>query len=107
MTLLDVDDCAGAIVHLADQAQAPTTVNLLAPGQWTRQREFTETLAGLLNSRVRRVDVRDRRQLRDPAVAEALTSSLRATTSHAGALAGYAWTAPRWPDILARHLVPS
>jgi nucleoside-diphosphate-sugar epimerase len=107
MTLLDVDDCAGAIVHLAEQADPPHTVNLLAPGQWARQREFTETLAGLMGARVRRVDPADRQQVRDPAVAEALTSSLRATTSHSGALDGYVWTAPRWPDILARHLSPS
>ena len=104
MTLLDVEDCAGAIVHLAEQAQPPMTVNLLAPGQWTRQREFTETLAGLLGACVCPIDVHDRRRFRDRAVAEALTFSLRATTSHPGALDGYVWRAPRWPDMLARHL---
>jgi nucleoside-diphosphate-sugar epimerase len=104
MTLLDVEDCAGAIVHLAEQPQPPATVNLLAPGQWTRQRHFTEALADLLSACVRRVDMHDRRHLRDRAVAEALTSSLRATTSHPEALRGYAWKAPLWPEMLGRHL---
>ena len=104
MTLLDVEDCAGAIVHLAEHARPPTTVNLLAPGQWTRQRQFTEALAGLLSVGVRRVDVHDRRRFRDRAVREALTSSLRATTRHPQALHGYAWKAPHWPEMLGRHL---
>jgi nucleoside-diphosphate-sugar epimerase len=107
MTLLDVEDCAGAILHLAEHARPPMTVNLLAPGQWTRQREFADALAGLLSARILHVDPHDRRLIRDRAVGEALTFSLRATTSHPGALDGYVWTAPRWPDMLARHVSPA
>jgi nucleoside-diphosphate-sugar epimerase len=107
MTLLDVDDCAGAILHLAEHAQPPMTVNLFAPGQWIRQRDFADALADLLGTPVRRVDVRDRGLLRDRAVGEALTFSLRATTSHPSALDGYVWAAPRWADMLARHVSAS
>jgi nucleoside-diphosphate-sugar epimerase len=103
MTFLDVEDCAGAIVHLAERAQDPMTVNLLAPGQWTRQRDFAETLARLLSARVLQVDVHDRRRVRDRAIGEALTFSLRATTNRPTALDGYVWKAPHWPDMLARH----
>lgn len=103
MTLLDIDDCAGAIVHLAERAAAPMTVNLFAPGQWTRQQEFAESLARLLDAQVVPVDARDPRLRGDRAVGEALTFSLRATTSQPRALVGYEWTTPRWPDMLARH----
>lgn len=103
MTLMDVEDCAGAIVHLAEHRRSPTTVNLLAPGQWTRQRDFAERLAHLLGARVVCIDPGDRRLGRDRAIGEALTFSLRATTSQPGALEGYDWTAPLWPEMLARH----
>jgi nucleoside-diphosphate-sugar epimerase len=104
MTLLDVEDCAGAIVHLAERAQPAMTVNLFAPGQWTRQRDFSGALADLLGARVGEVSADDRRLGRDRAVGEALTFSLRATTSQPRALEGYQWAVPRWPDMLARHL---
>lgn len=103
MTLLDVEDCGGAIVHLAEQRALPMTVNLLAPGQWTRQCDFAEALARLLGARVQPVEIPGRRLLRDRAVGEALTFSLRATTVHPGVLDGYAWKARYWPDMLARH----
>jgi nucleoside-diphosphate-sugar epimerase len=105
MTLLDVEDCAGAIVHLAEQDQLPETVNLLAPDQWTRQRDFAQALARLLGSSVRPVSVPGRRLLRDRAIGEALTFSLRATTRHPSVLDGYVWKAPSWPEMLARHSV--
>jgi len=103
MTLLDVEDCAGAIVHLAERDRLPKAVNLLAPDQWTRQRDFADVLARLLGTGVRPVSVGDSRLPRDRAIGEALTFSLRATTSHPGILAGYVWAAPRWPDMIARH----
>jgi nucleoside-diphosphate-sugar epimerase len=103
MTLLDVEDCAGSILHLAEHATAPMTVNLLAPGQWARQREFTEALAHVMRACVRPVNPRHTWRRGDRAVHEALTFSLRSTTRHPKALEGYVWKAPRWTDMIARH----
>jgi len=105
MTLLDVEDCAGAIVHLAAQPDPPATINLFAPDQRTRQRDFVETLAGLLRVPVRPVASAGAGRVRDRATSEALTSSLRAGTRHFEALGGYRWKAPSWPEMLTRHLV--
>jgi nucleoside-diphosphate-sugar epimerase len=103
MSLLDVEDCAGAIVHLAGHPSPPKSVNLCAPGQTLRQSTFVEGLAGLLGLEVRPAEVAGRRRRADRALVEALTSSLRAATTHQGTFDDYAFSVPRWQDMLARH----
>jgi nucleoside-diphosphate-sugar epimerase len=105
MTLLDVDDCAEAIVRLAARPQLPETVNLFTPGQTVRQKDFAMGLAELLGVHVRPVLHDDPRFPRDRALGESLTFSMRSATLNPDLLRGHAWKAPTWMDMLSRHLV--
>lgn len=104
MTFMDITDCAGAIVHLADRPAPGRTFNLFTPGQTARQSEFVRVLADLLGVGVRLVENDGLRRYRDPAVWEALTSSLRAFTVYEEVCSGYRFEVPLWPDMIARHL---
>ena len=104
MTFLDVRDCAGAIVHLAERSEPGKVFNLFAPGQVALQSEFAQVLSDVLGVGVRKVASDGLRRYRDRAVWEALTFSLRASTINEEARAGYQFEVAHWPDMIARHL---
>ena len=104
MTFLDVRDCAGAIVHLAERSEPGRVFNLFTPGQVALQSEFAQVLSDVLGVGVRQVDGDGLRRYRDPAVWEALTFSLRVSTINGEVRSGYQFEVPQWPDMIARNL---
>ena len=104
MTFLDVRDCAGAIVHLAGRSGPGRVFNLFTPGQVAQQSEFVQVLSDVLGVGVRRVDSDGFKGYRDPAVWEALTFSLRASTINEEVHSGYQFEVPQWPDMITRNL---
>ncbi len=106
MSFLDVRDCAGCIVHLAQRAVEGKVLNLFAPEQFARQAEFVAELSERTGSRVRAIAGRRLRAYRDPAVREALTSSFVAGTVHED-LRDYEFVAPTWRDMVSHHLPSS
>ena len=104
MTFLDVTDCAGAIVHLAERSEPGKVFNLFTPGQIALQSEFAQVLSDVLGVGVRQIKKNGLRRYRDRAVWEALTFSLRAFTINEEVRLGYRFEVPQWPDMIARHL---
>ena len=104
MTFLDVRDCAGAIVHLAERSEPGRVFNLFAPGQVALQSEFTQVLSGVLGVGVRPVESDGLRRYHDRAVWEALTFSLRASTINEDLRSGYRFEVTQWPDMIAQNL---
>ena len=104
MTFLDIRDCAGAIVHLAERSEPGKVFNLFTPGQVALQSEFAQVLSDVLGVGIRQVDSDGLRRYRDPAVWEALTFSLRGSTINGEVRSGYQFEVPRWPDMIARNL---
>ncbi len=101
MTLVDVDDCAGAVVHLALHAASGGVYNVFTPGQSVRQSEFSAALADSLGLPVQ---TREIQGAAEEAIRDALTSSFKAGTCHAQACSGYEFQWPEWRDILKRHI---
>ncbi len=104
MTFLDVADCAGAIVHLAERSEPGKVFNLFTPGQIALQSEFAQVLSDVLGVGVRQIKKNGLRRYRDRAVWEALTFSLRAFTINEEVRLGYRFEVAQLPDMIARHL---
>lgn len=103
MSLLDVRDCAGMIVHLARHAVPGKVYNLFAPGQVARQDEFVRFLARRTGTSIRQVPYAPRLGFRASAAPEALMSSFIAATVHDD-LTDYDFVAPDWKAMVDHHL---
>lgn len=99
MSLLDVEDCAGAILHLAEGAPG-RVFNLFAPGQHVRQRDFSDEVARVLGCPVDP----DQRAGGDAAVQAALTGSFRAQTGHGQIADGYRFAHTDWREMVRRNI---
>jgi nucleoside-diphosphate-sugar epimerase len=104
MTLLDREDCAGLILHLAERAPPGRSVNLLAPGQHVRQRDFAGLLAAHAGTVVSLIDHATVTRRLEAGAAEALTTSLRVGTVHEALVRSYSFKHPTWEVFVKRHL---
>ena len=107
MTILDVTDCAGSILNIAERSEPGKVFNLFAPGQIVRQAEFVSALSDLMGVGVRQIDGDELGRHLDRATREALTFSLRAATINEEVSCGYRCRIPHWRDMIARHLPPA
>lgn len=104
MTFVDLDDCAGLILHVAERGTSGQSYNLLAPGQHARQRDFAQLLATLAGTSVAFIDRRTLHRRLETGAAEALATSARVTTIHADVLQSYPFHHPNWEVFVERHL---
>ncbi len=104
MTFIDVDDCAGLILHLAERAPPGGCYNLLAPGQYARQREFATVLATHTGMQVSFLSRREMAARLERGAAQALTTSLRVRTVHTAVLGSYSFKHPTWEVFVKQHL---
>ena len=104
MSFLDVTDCGGAVVHVAEHAVPGRNFNLFAPGQSARQEEFVGVVADALGVRVEQVGRVQQGRRTERAVMEALTGSLRSATVHPEVAMGYSFEIGQWQDMVKRHL---
>ena len=104
MTFIDVEDCAGLILHLAERGLPGSCYNLLAPAQHARQRDFVNLLATHTGLRVSCLSRREMAARLERGAAEALTTSLRVRTVHAAILGSYSFKHPTWEVFVKQHL---
>jgi nucleoside-diphosphate-sugar epimerase len=104
MTFLDVDDCAGLILHVAERGTSGNSYNILAPGQHVRQRDFAAFLAAVAGTAVSFIDRRTVARRLEAGAAEALTTSTRSTTFHDAILRTYSFNHLTWEVFVERHL---
>lgn len=106
MSFLDITDCAGSVLNVAERSEPGKVFNLFAPGQIVRQIEFVSALSDAMGVGVRQIDDDKFRKL-DRAAWEALTFSLRASTNNEEVSCGYQFRVPNWRDMITRHLTPA
>lgn len=104
MTFIDVEDCAGLILHLAERAPPGSCYNLLAPGQHARQRDFASLLATHTGMPVSFLSCREMAARLERSAAQALTTSLRVRTVHTAVLGLYSFKHPTWEVFVKKHL---
>lgn len=105
MSFLDITDCAGSVLNVAERSEPGKVFNLFAPGQIVRQIEFVSALSDAMGVGVRQIDD-DKFGNMDRAAWEALTFSLRASTNNEEVSCGYQFRVPNWRDMITRHLTP-
>ena len=106
MSFLDITDCAGSVLNVAERSEPGKVFNLFAPGQIVRQIEFVSALSDAMGVGVRQIDD-DKFGNLDRAAWEALTFSLRASTNNEEVSCGYQFRVPNWRDMITRHLIPA
>jgi len=107
MSFLDVTDCAGSILNVAERSDPGKVFNLFTPGQVVRQVEFVSALSDVLRVGVRQIDRNEFGHRLDRAAWEALTFSLKASTNNKEVSCGYQFRVPNWSDMITRHLTPA
>ena len=107
MSFLDVNDCAGSILNVAERSEPGKVFNLFAPGQTVRQVEFVSALSDAMGVGVRQIDGDEFGRRLDRATWDALTFSLKASTNHEEVGCGYQFRVPFWRDMIAHHLPPA
>jgi len=106
MSLIDVEDCAGLIVHAMRQAKPGHCYNLFAPGACVTQLEFAESLAKLTRSEIRQIGVSEIKRRYGQAMQEAFTFSNNSSTRHPEFIAGYKYQYPSIDEMI-RHNLPA
>lgn len=106
MSLLDVDDCAGLIVHAIRHAAPGKVHNLFVPGTSLTQLDFAQKLATATGALLECLDAEEIRRRHGAAVLEAFTFSHRSATRYPEFLAGYAFKHPTVEDMI-RHNLPA
>jgi nucleoside-diphosphate-sugar epimerase len=104
MSLIDVSDCAGLIVHVAETVDPGRIVNLFAPGQHARHAEFAECLSKAMALSVRPIERTSEYMARDSALWEALTFSLKVATRHRDIYSNFEFQVPDWRDMVIDNL---
>jgi nucleoside-diphosphate-sugar epimerase len=106
MSLIDLEDCAGLIVHAVRQAKPGHCYNLFAPGACITQLEFAERLAKCTRAEIGHIDVLEIRRRYGQAMQEAFTFSNNSATKHPEFIAGYKYRYPSVDEII-RHNLPA
>jgi nucleoside-diphosphate-sugar epimerase len=104
MSFIDVEDCAGLILHLTERGLPGNCYNLLAPAQHARQRDFVSVLAAHTGMQVSFLSPREMAARLDLGAAQALTTSLRVSTVHAAVLESYSFRHPGWEVFVKQRL---
>jgi len=104
MTFIDVEDCAGLVLHLAEHGVPGNCYNLFAPAQHARQRDFVDVLATHTGLQVSFLSRREMAARLEHGAAQALTTSVRVRTVHAALLGSYSFKHPTWEAFVKRHL---
>ncbi len=107
MSFLDITDCAGSVLNVAERSEPGKVFNLFAPGQIVRQVEFVSALSDAMGVGVRQIDGDEFGRRLDRATWDALTFSLKESTNHEEVGCGYQFQVPFWRDMIARHLPPA
>ena len=104
MTFLDIDDCAGLIVHALEHGKPGRYYNLFAPGACITQIEFASILSEITGLPVHKLSRRHTGRVYGRTLMEALTFSARISTMYPEFLAGYRFRFPAIDGMIYKNL---